>query len=56
MGENVKVSWVFITPRARNGSRAAILECIESYLDTVLELETHAINVLRHLPKQLRTP
>jgi NIPSNAP len=31
----------------RDGPRAAILECIESYLDTVLELEEHAINALR---------
>jgi NIPSNAP len=30
----------------RDGPRAAILECIESYLDTVLELEEHAINAL----------
>jgi NIPSNAP len=30
----------------RDGPRAAILACVESYLDTVLELEEHAINAL----------
>jgi NIPSNAP len=31
----------------RDGPRAAILECIDSYLNTVLEIEERAINAMR---------